>query len=318
MANELLSLIIPVYYEEEVLLESYRRMDAAMQKTGHPYEILYVNDGSRDGTMKLLRQLAKEHPDTVKVYSFSRNFGHQLAVTCGMDHAKGDALIIIDVDLQDPPELIPQMVDMWKNGADIVYGKRLKRKGETLFKKLTAKVYYRLLSSMSAYPIPLDTGDFRLLDRKVANVFLNMREQARFLRGMSAWMGFEAVPIEYVREERAAGRTKYTLKKMLKLACDGIFNFSSKPLELPFGFGIACGVLGVLGLIAMIVLTAIFGGACPQWLWAVVLGLLLSALILCFMGVQGMYLGRMYDELKNRPLYIVAESLNTDESADKR
>ena len=312
MENKLLSLIIPVYYEEEVLMESYRRMDAAMQTTGHPYEIIYVNDGSRDGTMRELRKLAKEHPDTVRVYSFSRNFGHQLAVTCGMDHAKGDALIIIDVDLQDPPELIPKMVEMWKDGADIVYGKRLKRKGETLFKKLTAKLYYRMLSWMSAYPIPLDTGDFRLIDRKVANVFLKMREQARFLRGMSAWMGFEAVPIEYVREERAAGKTKYTLKKMLKLACDGIFNFSSKPLELPFSIGIVLGVLGVLGLIAMIVLTAIFGSACPQWLWAVDAGLLLFALLFAFMGIYGMYLGRMYDELKNRPLYIVAEELNTE------
>lgn len=312
MAEKMLSLIIPVYYEEEVLAESYRRMDAAMRSTGHPYEIIYVNDGSRDGTMKGLREIANAHPDTVKVYSFSRNFGHQLAVTCGMDHAKGDALIIIDVDLQDPPELIPKMVELWKNGADIVYGKRKKRKGETLFKKLTAKIYYRLLSSMSAYPIPLDTGDFRLLDRKVADVFLKMREQARFLRGMSAWMGFESVPLEYVREERAAGKTKYTLKKMIKLACDGIFNFSSKPLELPFGLGIALGTLGMLGLIAMIVLTAMFGTACPQWLWAVVGGTLLFALLFCFIGIQGMYLGRMYDELKDRPLYIIAETLNEE------
>lgn len=312
MDKELLSLIIPVYYEEEVLMESYRRMDAAMRATGHPYEILYVNDGSRDGTMKQLRALAKEHPE-VKVFSFSRNFGHQIAVTCGMDHAKGDALIIIDVDLQDPPELIPQMVNMWKDGADIVYGKRSKRKGETLFKKLTAAAYYRILSWMSAYPIPLDTGDFRLLDRKVADVFLRMREQARFLRGMSAWMGFEAQPIEYVRDERAAGKTKYTLKKMLRLATDGILNFSSKPLEMPFGIGVGVGVVGFLALLVMIVLTAVFGAACPQWLWAVVAMLLLSAMLLGFMGVQGMYLGRMYDELKRRPLYIVAESLNEEE-----
>ncbi len=312
MDKELLSLIIPVYYEEEVLMESYRRMDAAMRATGHPYEILYVNDGSRDGTMKQLRALAKAHPE-VKVFSFSRNFGHQIAVTCGMDHAKGDALIIIDVDLQDPPELIPQMVNMWKDGADIVYGKRSKRKGETLFKKLTAAAYYRILSWMSAYPIPLDTGDFRLLDRKVADVFLRMREQARFLRGMSAWMGFEAQPIEYVRDERAAGKTKYTLKKMLRLATDGILNFSSKPLEMPFGIGVGVGVVGFFALLAMIVLTAVFGAACPQWLWAVVAMLLLSAVLLGFMGVQGMYLGRMYDELKRRPLYIVAESLNEEE-----
>lgn len=309
MQPTLLSLIIPVYYEEEVLLESYRRMDAAMRATGVPYEILYVNDGSRDGTMKILRELAEAHPE-VKVYSFSRNFGHQLAVTCGMDHAKGDALIIIDVDLQDPPELIPEMVKMWQDGADIVYGKRKKRKGETVFKKLTAAVYYRLLSAMSAYPIPLDTGDFRLIDRKVADVFLKMRERARFLRGMSAWMGFEAVPIEYVRDERAAGKTKYTLKKMLRLAADGILNFSSTPLELPLPLGIGLGVIGAFGLIAMIVCTAIFGSACPQWLWLAVGGTLLFALLFCMLGVQGLYLGRMYDELKQRPLYIVAEELN--------
>ena len=311
MEQSLLSLIIPVYYEEEVLMESYRRMDAAMKNTGHPYEIIYVNDGSRDGTMKQLRALAREHEE-VKVLSFSRNFGHQLAVTCGMDHAKGDALIIIDVDLQDPPELIPKMVEMWKEGNDIVYGKRLKRKGETVFKKLTAAVYYRVLSSMSAYPIPLDTGDFRLIDRKVADVFLKMREQARFLRGMSAWMGFEAVPLEYVREERFAGKTKYTLKKMFKLAADGILNFSSKPLSMALGFGIACEVIGVLGLIAMIVLTSIFGSGCPQWLWALVALFVLQGITLMFLGVQGMYLGRMYDELKDRPLYIVAESLNVE------
>ncbi len=312
MQPKMLSLIVPVYYEEEVLPESYRRMDAAMRSTGLPYEILYINDGSRDGTMKILRGLAKEHPE-VKVYSFSRNFGHQLAVTCGMDHAKGDALIVIDVDLQDPPELIPEMVRMWQDGADIVYGKRKKRMGETVFKKFTAAAYYRLLSAMSAYPIPLDTGDFRLLDRKVADVFLKMREQARFLRGMSAWMGFEAVPIEYVREERAAGKTKYSLKKMLRLAADGILNFSSVPLELPLTFGIGLGVLGVLGLIAMIVCTAALGVACPQWLWLAVGGTLLFALVFTVQGVQGLYLGRMYDELKNRPLYIVAETLNGEE-----
>ena len=312
MQPKLLSLIVPVYYEEEVLPASYRRMDEVMRSIGLPYEILYVNDGSRDGTMKILRALAAEHPE-VKVFSFSRNFGHQLAVTCGMDHAKGDALIILDAALQDPPELIPQMVRMWQDGADVVYGKRTQRKGETLFKKLTAAIYYRVLSSMSAYPIPLDTGDFRLLDRKVADVFLKMREKARFLRGMSAWMGFEAVPIEYVREERAAGHTKYTLKKMLSLAADGILNFSATPLELPLFFGIALGVLGVLGAFAMIVLTAIFGAGCPQWLWAVVGFSLLLAVLFCFQGIQGFYLGRMYDELKDRPLYILAEEINTDQ-----
>ena len=180
--KKLLSLIVPVYNEEEVLPASYERMSAAMAALeGYDYEIIYVNDGSRDGTMKQLRKIAGGHAD-VHVVSFSRNFGHQLAVTAGMDRAKGDALIIIDADLQDPPEVIARLVEAWEQGADIAYGKRLKREGETIFKKLTAFCYYRLLNAMSAYPIPLDTGDFRLLDRKVADVFLKMREHNRFLR----------------------------------------------------------------------------------------------------------------------------------------
>lgn len=305
----LLSLVIPVYNEQEVLKDSFARMDAAMQTTGCDYEIIYVNDGSRDGTMKILRELANGHKQ-VKVLSFSRNFGHQLAVTCGMDAAKGDALIIIDVDLQDPPELIPQMVKMWQDGADIVYGKRLKRKGETLFKKLTAAMYYRLLSWMSAYPIPLDTGDFRLIGRNVADLFLQMREHNRFLRGMSAWMGYNAVPIEYERQERFAGQTKYTLKKMLKLASDGITGFSDKPLTLPMGFGIGLMALSGLGLIALIVCACTVGAA--PWLWAVDGVVLIQGASLFFMGLQGMYMGRMYDELKGRPLYIVGEKLNLD------
>ncbi|NLI54927.1 MAG: glycosyltransferase family 2 protein [Clostridiales bacterium] len=305
----LLSLVIPVFNEQEVLEDSFARMDAAMKSTGFDYEIIYVNDGSRDGTLAQLRGLAANRP-YVKVLSFSRNFGHQLAVTCGMDAAKGDALIIIDVDLQDPPELILQMVKRWQDGADIVYGKRLKRKGETLFKKLTARMYYRLLSWMSAYPIPLDTGDFRLIGRNVADQFLQMREHNRFLRGMSAWMGYNAVPIEYERQERFAGKTKYTLKKMLRLASDGITGFSDKPLTLPMQFGIGLIALCGLGLVALIVLACICGVA--PWLWAADGILLVQGLTLFFMGLQGMYLGRMYDELKGRPLYIVSEKLNLD------
>jgi dolichol-phosphate mannosyltransferase len=292
-----------------VLEASFSRMDEVMRSTGYGYEIIYVNDGSRDGTMELLRALANEH-DYVKVLSFSRNFGHQLAVTCGMDAAKGDALIVIDVDLQDPPEVIPKMIALWEQGADIVYGKRLKRKGETLFKKLTAALYYRLLASMSAYPIPLDTGDFRLLSRSVADMFLRMREHSRFLRGMSAWMGFNAVPVEYERQERFAGKTKYSLKKMLRLAADGIAGFSDKPLTLPLWAGCALMGLSGLGLIALIVCAATVGAA--PWLWAVAGIVFLQGLTLFFAGVQGAYLGRMYEELKGRPLYIVAEKLNAE------
>ena len=303
-----LSLVIPVYFEEEVLQESFERMDAAMKLTGYEYEIIYVNDGSRDGTMRILRDIAREH-SYVRVKSFSRNFGHQLAVTCGMDTAVGDALIIIDVDLQDPPELIPQMVKMWEDGADIVYGKRLKREGETFFKKITAACYYRLLSFMSAYPIPLDTGDFRLIDRKVADCFLIMREHNRFLRGMSAWMGYEAVPIEYERHERAAGKTKYTLKKMLRLASDGITGFSDKPLTLPGTIGIGIMGLAFLGLIILIICAFTCGTA--PWLWVADAVFFTQGMTLGFMGLQGMYIGRIYDEAKQRPLYLVAEEINT-------
>ena len=307
MDTKLLSLIVPVYYEEEVLPVAYPRLKAAMESTGHPYEILFVNDGSRDGTMKLLRDIA-EKDKNVRVLSFSRNFGHQLAVTCGMDNARGEALIIIDADLQDPPELISKMVEMWQQGADIVYGQREKRQGATFFKKFTAACYYRLLSAMSAYPIPLDTGDFRLLDRKVADVFLAMREHSRFLRGMSAWMGFEAVPLRYVRDERAAGKTKYTLKKMLKLAIDGITGFSSKPLTLPIGFGIGLCILSGLGFIATLIAALTCGAA--GWLWAFCGVCMLMGFGFFFMGLQGAYLGRIYDEVRQRPLYIVAEKLN--------
>lgn len=308
--NKLLSLIVPVFNEEEVLPVSYARMSAAMQAlTGYDYEIIYVNDGSRDGTMKQLRTIAKEHKE-VRVISFSRNFGHQLAVTAGMDNARGDALIIIDADLQDPPEVIAELVKAWKNGADIAYGKRLKREGETVFKKLTAFCYYRLLNAMSAYPIPLDTGDFRLLDKKVADVFLKMREHNRFLRGMSGWMGFDAVPVEYVRHERQAGKTKYTLKKMLRLAFDGILGFSYKPMSLALYAGAALGVIGMLGLIALIIIAATIG--CAPWLWAVDGLVLINALTLAAIGVQGAYLNRIYDEVRDRPLYIAAETINLD------
>ena len=308
--NKLLSLIVPVFNEEEVLPVSYARMSAAMQAlTGYDYEVIYVNDGSRDGTMKQLRAIAKEHKE-VRVISFSRNFGHQLAVTAGMDNARGDALIIIDADLQDPPEVIAELVKAWENGADIAYGKRLKREGETVFKKLTAFCYYRLLNAMSAYPIPLDTGDFRLLDKKVADVFLKMREHNRFLRGMSGWMGFDAVPVEYVRHERQAGKTKYTLKKMLRLAFDGILGFSYKPMSLALYAGAALGVTGMLGLIALIIIAATIG--CAPWLWAVDGLVLINALTLAAIGVQGAYLNRIYDEVRGRPLYIAAETINLD------
>lgn len=308
MQDTMLSLIVPVYNEEEVLETSFRRMDEVMRNIGYDYEIIYVNDGSRDGSMRILRNIARDNPQ-VKVRSFSRNFGHQLAVTCGMDAARGDALIIIDVDLQDPPEVIEEMVRAWENGADIAYGQRVKRQGETFMKKFTAACYYRLLKSMSAAPIPLDTGDFRLIDRRVADVFLKMREHNRFLRGMSAWMGFEAVPIEFVRNERFAGKTKYTLKKMLRLAMDGIVNFSDRPLTLCGYFGAGVAALSLVAFFVFVIL-AICSVKVSGLLWGFFGLALLHGIGFLFLGIQGAYMNRMYDELKNRPLYIVAEDIN--------
>ncbi len=302
-----LSLVVPVFNEQEVMPESFRRTKAAMDAMGYPYEIIYIDDGSRDGTWEILSQIAVENAQ-VTALRFSRNFGHQLAVTAGMDAADGDAVIIMDADLQDPPEVIADMVKAWEQGADIAYGKRLKRHGETMMKKFTAWCYYRLLSAMSAYPIPLDTGDFRLLDRAVADKFRELREHNRFLRGMSAWMGYNAVPVEYVRHERAAGKTKYSLKKMLKLAADGIFGFSTKPLSMLTYMG--TGVL--VAALAGIVITAVWAAAAgvPGWLWGLWVLIALDGVILLCMGVQGEYIQRIYDEVQGRPLYVVKERIN--------
>lgn len=302
--EKLLSLVVPAFNEEEAMEQSFERTYRAMSSIGYPFEIIYIDDGSRDRTWEIISRLAREHEE-IKALRFSRNFGHQLAVTAGMDEAKGDAVIIMDADLQDPPEVIADMVKAWEQGADIAYGKRMHRKGETAAKKLTAWCYYRLLNFMSAYPIPLDTGDFRLLDKAVADEFKVLREHNRFLRGMSAWLGYNAVPVEYVREERCAGKTKYTLKKMLRLAADGIFGFSSRPLTLIGWAGLAVLCIALLGLIATIACAAVTG--VPGWLWAVCALVLLDGVILCAMGVQGAYTQRIYDEVKGRPLYIIKE-----------
>ena len=302
--EKLLSLVVPAFNEEEAMEQSFERTYRAMSSIGYPFEIIYIDDGSRDRTWEIISRLAREHEE-VKALRFSRNFGHQLAVTAGMDEAKGDAVIIMDADLQDPPEVIADMVKAWEQGADIAYGKRMHRKGETAAKKFTAWCYYRLLNFMSAYPIPLDTGDFRLLDKAVADEFKVLREHNRFLRGMSAWLGYNAVPVEYVREERCAGKTKYTLKKMLRLAADGIFGFSSRPLTLIGWAGLAVLCIALLGLIATIACAAVTG--VPGWLWAVCALVLLDGVMLCAMGVQRAYTQRIYDEVKGRPLYIIKE-----------
>ena len=299
------TLLIPVYNEEAMLPTLYQRLIELVNRNAvYEWEILFVNDGSSDTTLECLRRL-RQQDKRVNYVNLSRNFGKEVAMLAGFDYATGDCCVVMDADLQDPPEVIADMVKAWEQGADIAYGKRMHRKGETAAKKFTAWCYYRLLNFMSAYPIPLDTGDFRLLDKAVADEFKVLREHNRFLRGMSAWLGYNAVPVEYVREERCAGKTKYTLKKMLRLAADGIFGFSSRPLTLIGWAGLAVLCIALLGLIATIACAAVTG--VPGWLWAVCALVLLDGVILCAMGVQGAYTQRIYDEVKGRPLYIIKE-----------
>ena len=303
------SVVVPAFNEQEVLPLSYPRLKAVMDTLGD-YEIIFVNDGSRDDTLRILKQIAAEDK-SVKVISFSRNFGHQEAVSAGMAASSGDAVIIIDCDLQDPPEVIPGMVEKWKAGADIVYGLRTKRKGETAFKKLTAWLYYRILRALGGQYIPANTGDFRLIDRTVCDTLNSMPEKNRFLRGMAAWSGFRAEPYEYVRDERAAGKTKYSMKKMLKLAGDGITSFSNKPLKLPMAMGISVLILSMLYLILAVVLVSIGIWAVMHVLFALVF--MLIGFLFISLGIIGLYLGRIYDEAKERPIYIVAERINFTE-----
>ena len=300
----LLSVVAPCYNEEEVLPLFCAEMPKVLEGFGCDYEIILVDDGSADSTWEIIEAQCAKNPK-VKGLRFARNFGHQLAVTAGMDAAAGDALVVIDADLQDPPEVIGDMLEKWKEGYDVVYGKRLKRQGETIFKKLTAAAYYRLLKMMSGTAIPLDTGDFRLLDRQVVDQMNAMREHNRFLRGLSAWTGFQQCPVEYVRHERAAGKTKYTLKKMLRLAMDGIVGYSSKPLTLAFGLGAAVVGLTCVAMVALLVVQIIRGfGLLP---WVLALLFLLGGAILMALGAMGAYVARIYDEVKGRPLYIVSQ-----------
>ncbi len=300
--EKLISIIVPCYNEQEVIRMTHERL-AKLELGGYRREIVYIDDGSRDDTLNILNEIAASD-DTVKVLAFSRNFGHQTAVTAGTDAAEGDALVIIDADLQDPPEVIPQMLAKWEEGYEVVYGKRTHRDGETAFKKFTAWGYYRFLQAMGGDYIPKDTGDFRLIDKKVADVLRNdMREHNRFLRGMTAWAGFSQCPVEYERDARAAGETKYTLKKMLKLAADGITAFSAKPLMLPMYLGAAVIPLSLVYLIVSVILAAM---DMMNALHAVLAGVfLLIGMILLFMGIIGMYLARIYDEAKGRPEYIL-------------
>ena len=306
------SVVVPLYNEEAVIQESYRRLKTVMDGLCEPYELIFVNDGSRDRTIFLAQEICEKDP-RVKLINFARNFGHQTAITAGMDYAAGDAVVVIDADLQDPPEIIPEMIKKWREGFDVVYGKRVKRRGETLFKKLTAKIFYRTLRRLTEVDIPVDTGDFRLIDRKVCDALKKVGERNRYIRGIISWLGFKSTPVEFVRDRRFAGTTKYPLKKMLKFASDAIMSFSYKPLKMATYLGFFVSVASFIYLIVMIILK-LCGGieTVPGWTSIIVISLFFNGVILIVLGIMGEYIGRIYDEAKGRPLYIVQDFVNFD------
>jgi len=311
-----ISIVAPVYNEEEVLAELYRRVSAVMDNTGETWELVLVNDGSRDQSADVIAGLHAED-ERVRGVSFSRNFGFQIAATAGLDHAQGEAVILTDADLQDPPEVYPRMIAKWREGYDVVYGVRLTREGETWFKLFTAKLFYRLIYRITSINIPLDTGDFRLMDRRVVNAVGRMRERNRFLRGMVPWVGYKQTGVDYERDARFAGESKFTsVSQMLPFAVDAITSFSYLPLRLATYFGFAmAGISGLL--ILVVILLRLFGPEAPLLGQATTLTavLFLGGVQLIFLGILGEYLGRIYDEVKERPLYLVDERWGFDELA---
>ncbi len=303
------SIIAPVFNEADSVERLHQRIQGVMEGLGEPWELLLVDDGSKDDSTQQILELAEED-DHVRPIIFSRNFGHQVAVTAGLDYCRGQAAVIIDADLQDPPEVIPELVDKWRQGYEVVYAVRTERKGETWFKRVTASLFYRLIYRITDVDIPLDTGDFRLIDRKVVEALKLMKERHRFLRGMAAWVGFRQIGVPYSREARIAGETKYTFGKMVRFALTAVTGFSYFPLQIATYLGFVSAGISAIAIPVVIILRlmgnqAFFGQA--STLLAV---LFLGGVQLISLGILGEYIGRLYDESKARPLYIVSHGPN--------
>ena len=308
------SVVIPMYYEEEVAQICYDRVSSVLEKLKkeYDYEIIFVNDGSKDKTLSILKEIANKN-NKVKIISFSRNFGHQSAVTAGIKEVSGDAIVIMDADLQDPPELIPDMLKLWEDGYEVIYGKRNTRKGESAFKLLTAKMFYSFLNAMSEVEIPKNTGDFRLVDRSVIDVINNLPEHYKFLRGLFSWVGFEQKEFLYDRPKREFGETKYPFKKMMKLAKDGIISFSTKPLKIVGGLGIFSILLSMIILIYSILSYALnWNNLADGWTSIMVCITFFAGVQLFSLWIMSEYISRIYDESKGRPEYIIKEKINID------
>ena len=308
----LLSVIIPCYNEEAVLAETYKRLTGVMQKLQHDYELIFINDGSKDRTLSILRDFAAKDL-CVKVLNFSRNFGHQCAVTAGINNCKGNVAVIIDSDLQDPPEVIAEMFEiMQREQANVVYGVRKNRKGESWFKLATAKLFYRILNRLSDVKFPLDTGDFRMIDRQVIDQFNQLDETNKYIRGLIAWMGFKQVPCYYERDARFAGETKYPFRKMLRFAFIGLFYFSKKPLNLTISLGFTSIAVGLLYLLWILISIAFsLGDTVTGWTSTIMLIIFFGGVQLLTIGVLGKYIGNLFDEVKGRPEYIISEKINS-------
>lgn len=298
---KLISLIIPVFNEEGNILALYRELKNNLKNVS--YEIIFINDGSIDKSQKIIEELRKKD-DSIRLINLSRNFGHQVAITCGIDFAKGDVAIIIDADLQDPPNLIPKMIEKWQQGFDVVYGIRRERKGENFIKISTAIVFYKLINILSGTKIPQNVGDFRLISKKVIDVLKTTREYQRFLRGMISWVGFTQTGIEYVREKRYSGISKYSTVSMIRFAIDALLSFSFLPLRLASFLGMATAIGAVLFIFYTLYVTA-EGRTVRGWSSTIVIILFLGSIQLIAIGIIGEYLGRIYEEVKKRPLYII-------------
>lgn len=310
------SVIVPLYNEELVINQSYKRLKEVMDSTNESYEIVFVNDGSKDRTREIAEEICSRD-ENIKLINFSRNFGHQAAITAGMDLALGDAIIVIDADLQDPPEVMLKMIEKWKEGYEVVYGKRVKREGETFFKKFTARVYYRLLRSMTTVDVPVDAGDFRLIDRKVCNTLIALPERNRYVRGLVSWVGYKQTYVEFIRQERFAGETKYPLKKMFKLACDGITALSYKPLIIAGHFGILALLVGIILMFVDITKAIINKSSVLNFTMMIGINMMMFGVVLSCIGIMGQYIGRIFDESKGRPIYVISSTTNYNRSSKK-
>ena len=310
------SVVIPVYNEEEVIPEAYRRLNTVMRSMETPYELIFVNDGSRDQTAQIVADIVRIDPH-VRLINFARNFGHMPAITAGMEYAQGEAIIIIDADMQDPPEVLPDMAALWQAGYDVVYGKRKERKGESFFKQWTAKAFYRFINSMVPIDLPIDTGEFRLMDRKVCDAVNRLGEKHRYMRGLVSWVGFRQIAHEYIREERFAGVTKYPLKKMMSFAMDAITAFSYKPLKLATSLGFLISLCSFIYMLIILWQRLFTDTTITGWASTVGLILFTQGIVLMILGLMGEYIGRIFEEIKNRPVYIVREVLGYDSYDEK-